>query len=64
MPWASQVDEITQIRLPGKAFGEGLQRSTVPRRPHGTKLHSMVGEADLAGACQPAAAPNHARAGH
>jgi hypothetical protein len=25
MPWASQVDEITQIRLPGKAFGEGLQ---------------------------------------
>jgi hypothetical protein len=25
MPWASQVDGVTQVRLPAKAFGEALQ---------------------------------------
>jgi hypothetical protein len=25
MPWASQLDGITQVWLPGKAFGEALQ---------------------------------------
>jgi hypothetical protein len=25
MPWASQVDGVTQVRLPGKAFGDACR---------------------------------------